>query len=112
MTSVGKCLPARTRSIETALVIDGLLKVKCGPAVARLPGPATSFCRGTDVEMELDEEKFSGSGAYLFASVLERFLAQYVTLNSFTRLKVVTRSQHQSKEEWSWPARSGHRALL
>lgn len=99
-------------SIETALVMDGILNVKCGPAVARLPGPATSFVRGTDVRIELDEERFSGSGAYLFATVLDRFLAQYVTLNSFTRLNVVTRAQHQTREEWSWPARSGHRALL
>ena len=34
-----------------------------------------SFARGTRVKMELDEEQFVGGGVYLFASVIERFLA-------------------------------------
>ena len=32
-----------------------------------------SFARGTQVEMEFDEEQFVGSGVYLFAAVLESF---------------------------------------
>ena len=45
-----------------------------------------TFARGTRVEMELDEEQFVGGGVYLFASVIERFLGLYVSLNSFSQL--------------------------
>ena len=41
---------------------------------------------GTRVEMELDEEQFVGVGIYLFASIIERFLGLYVSLNSFSQL--------------------------
>ena len=36
------------------------------------------FARGTQVEMEFDEEQFVGGGVYLFATVLEYFLGLYV----------------------------------
>ncbi len=32
-----------------------------------------SFARGLRIEMELDEDQFTGGGAFLFANVLERF---------------------------------------
>ena len=38
----------------------------------------SSYVRGVRVELDLDEEKFVGGGVYLFSSVLEHFLAQYV----------------------------------
>ena len=37
-----------------------------------------TFARGTQVEMEFDEEQFTGAGVYLFASVMEQFLGMYV----------------------------------
>ena len=45
-----------------------------------------AFARGTQVEMEFDEEQFVGGGVYLFAAVLERFLGLYVSMNSFSQL--------------------------
>ncbi len=69
-----------------------------------------SFCRGVEVELVLNENKFVGSSAYLFASVLERFLAQYVSLNSFTRL--VAKSIQRQQVIKSWPPRNGERILL
>jgi len=69
-----------------------------------------TFARGARVEIELDEEQFTGSGVYLFASVLERFLGQYVTLNSFSQLIVKT---HQRKEVLrEWAPRAGQKILL
>ena len=35
---------------------------------------------------QFDEEKYVGSGVFLFASVLEKFLGLYASLNSFTQL--------------------------
>jgi type VI secretion system protein ImpG len=68
-----------------------------------------SFVRGTKVDLELDEEQFAGGGAYLFSKVLEHFLGQYASLNSFTQLAVSTQ---QRKEVLSqWPPRAGQSNL-
>ncbi len=53
------------------------------------------FARGTQVEMEFDEEQFVGGGVYLFASVLEHFLGLYVSMNSFSQLRVRTRQRKE-----------------
>ena len=69
-----------------------------------------TFARGTRVEMELDEEQFVGVGIYLFASIIERFLGLYVSLNSFSQL--VLRSKQRKEVMREWPPRAGHRLLL
>lgn len=68
------------------------------------------FARGTRVEIEFDEEQFSGGGAYLFASVLEKFLGLYVSMNSFTQL--VARSRQRKEPLEQWPARAGQSVLI
>jgi type VI secretion system protein ImpG len=62
------------------------------------------------VRVDLDEEFFVGSGAYLFGAVLDRFLGLYVNLNGFSQLEVWS---NQRKEALGrWPARSGYGILL
>lgn len=69
-----------------------------------------SFCRGVQVSIRFDEEKFVGTGLFLFATVLEHFLGQYVSVNSFSQLVAHT---IQSKERLKkWPPRNGNRILL
>jgi type VI secretion system protein ImpG len=70
---------------------------------------AGGYARGVEVTVELDEEKFLGIGAFLFASVLERFLALYTSVNSFTKLVYRTR---QSGEVKRWPPRAGEQPLV
>ena len=66
--------------------------------------------RGTAVEIELDEQQFTGGSAYLFGAVLERFLAGYCSMNSFAQL---TASTNLRKEPMNtWPPRAGNQALL
>ena len=69
-----------------------------------------SFARGLKIDMELDEEQFVGAGAYLFASVAERFLAHYVTMNSFSQLTV--RTKQRKEVLGAWPPRTGQQILL
>jgi type VI secretion system protein ImpG len=69
-----------------------------------------TFARGTRVEMEFDEEQFSGSGVYLFASVLEKFLALYTSMNSFSQL--VARSRQRKEPLGEWPPRAGQSILM
>ncbi len=91
--------------------IDGILAVSSNRRFARVVGDhGISYVRGVRVEMDLDEEKFVGGGVYLFSSVIERFLAQYVSMNSFSQLAVRTRQRKEQLREW--PPRAGNRILL
>ncbi|WP_439630177.1 type VI secretion system baseplate subunit TssF [Gemmata sp.] len=92
-------------------VIDGVTHVAARPVVRRV-GKLSSggFCRGLAIDLELDEEKFVGAGAYLFASVLERFFALHAALNSFTELTARLRGADGAFAQW--PPRAGEQPLL
>lgn len=91
--------------------IDGLISVRSRRHFAPLPtGAAVSFARGTQVEIEFDEEQFVGGGVYLFAAVIESFLSQYVSMNSFCQLLARTRQRKEALK--LWPARAGRKVLL
>lgn len=73
-------------SPQTRATIQGLAHVSCRDAVARAPAARHgSICRGTEVRLEFDPRAYAGSEMFLFATVLERFLALYTSINSFTR---------------------------
>jgi type VI secretion system protein ImpG len=67
------------------------------------------LARGRWVSVELDEDRFVGGGAYVFASVLERFFALYAGINSFTALEARTRQRPGPMR--AWPPRAGCRVL-
>jgi type VI secretion system protein ImpG len=69
-----------------------------------------SFARGTLVDIEFDEEQFVGGGVYLFAAVLEYFLGLYVSINSFSQLRV--RSRQRKEVLRQWPPRAGRKILM
>ena len=69
-----------------------------------------AFVRGTRVDIQFDEEQFTGGGVYLFASVIERFLGLYASMNSFSQL--VARTQQRKEPVREWPARAGEQILL
>ena len=91
--------------------IDGLVGVKGSPTFARVAlEHGVTFARGRHIDLEFDEEKYPGGGMFLFASVLERFLALYTSMNSFTQVAV--RSRQRRRQVAEWPPRAGWRALL
>ena len=95
----------------TRNLIDGILGVSSKRVVDRTAGGAAGgFARGVEVTIEFDDQKYVGAGVYLFASVLERFLAAYVTINSFTRLIARTRPGERVFNQW--PPRAGDQLLL
>ena len=98
-------------SEQTRTMIEGLVGVDSRRVVGRAGGAAAGgVCRGVEVTLELDEEKFSGSGMYLFASVLDRFLGLYTTVNSFTRTRVTTRQRESPLCQW--PPRAAEQVLV
>jgi type VI secretion system protein ImpG len=91
--------------------IAGITGVSSRQVVGRPASmPWNGFCRGIEVILELDEEKFVGSGVFLFASVIEKFLGLYTSLNSFTQL--IARTQQREQPIKRWPPRAGEQILL
>jgi type VI secretion system protein ImpG len=94
-------------SAVTRQQIGGIASVSSRPVARRI---GESFGRGVDVTIEFDESKYVGTGLFLFASVLERFLAQYVSINSFCQLTAKTNQRKDPLRKW--PPRNGYRVLL
>ena len=69
-----------------------------------------SFVRGIEVTLELDEQQFVGTGAFLFAQVLERFLGLYCSVNSFSQLVLTSRQREGIIRRWS--PRAGEQIVL
>jgi type VI secretion system protein ImpG len=69
----------------------------------------SGFGRGIEATLEFDESKYEGSGMFLFSSVLEKFLALYVSINSFSETIATVKDRGVLKR---WPPRSGLQALL
>jgi len=91
--------------------IQGLVDVTSQPAYSRVSSAhGLSFARGTRVDVTLDEEQFTGGGAFLFATVLERFLGLYASLNSFSIL--AARTTQRKDVMRVWPPRAGWKTLL
>jgi type VI secretion system protein ImpG len=94
-------------SAATRQQISGILSLKSDYITKRI---GQSFCRGLRVTVEFDEDKYVGTGLYLFANVLERFLGQYVSVNSFSQLVAKTTQRREALKKW--PPRNGDRVLL
>ncbi len=72
---------------ENESIIESIQSIRYSRerAITRIRG---GLCRGIDVDVTLDPDKLVGSGAFLFAMVLEHFFGLYATINSFTRTNV------------------------
>jgi type VI secretion system protein ImpG len=91
--------------------ITGIVDVSAARRTARVGvGEESSLCRGTDVTVTFDPRRFGDNSLYLFATVLERFLAMSCAVNSFSRL--TARSVDREEPVATWPPRAGDVALL
>jgi type VI secretion system protein ImpG len=89
--------------------IAGITDVTSRSSVSRvLSETGVTFCRGTDVTLEFDEEQFVGTGVFLLACVLERFLGLYSAVNSFSRVTARTRKGVLKQ----WPPLAGEQFVL
>lgn len=96
---------------ETRSIPEALVDVRSKIVVRRIDvGGQPGFCRGLQVQVKLDEERLRSTGLFLLASVLERFLAGYCTINSFVETAVTT--VNGDGELRRWAPRSGNRILV
>lgn len=96
-----------TDSAVTQSLIEGILSVSGKRVLGRANG---AVCRGVEVGVEFDEDRYTGNGLYLFASVLDRFFTLYASVNTFTRtVATVARREGVYKR---FPARAGDQIVL
>ncbi|MBN2243175.1 MAG: type VI secretion system baseplate subunit TssF [Acidobacteria bacterium] len=89
------------------LHIDGIVDVESSREDLLYKGVPI---RGMTTRLGFKESHFDGDGdMFLFASILNEFLALYVSLNSFSRLMV---TGVEKGETFEWPTRIGHRIIL
>ena len=88
-------------------MLEALVRVTAAPST-RLVGGAP--VRGIAMELEIDEDRFGGEGeTYLFGTIFNEFLSQYVTLNAFSRLTVRALKRGEIHE---WPLHPGVRNTI
>jgi type VI secretion system protein ImpG len=90
--------------------IEGLKAIAFTPIVRRMPVPGPiSHGRGLGITLTLDDDAFEGTGLLPLSAALERFFGRYVSLNSFTQLRVSSATRGEIKQ---WPVRIGRRHIL
>ena len=100
-----------TDAVSSENQIGSLIRMTSSPTFALVDSQYGLIpARGTQVEMDFDEQHFAGSGLYLFAAVIDRFLAGYASMNSFSQL--VARSTLRKEVLGKWPPRAGTQTLL
>lgn len=102
-------------STQSVLVYEtqinrGLQKIETEKIVhpIHIQGKIT-YARGLQITITLEEEAFEGGSSFLFGSVLERFFAQYTSINSFTQTVIKTLERG---EVMRWPIRAGNQKTL
>jgi type VI secretion system protein ImpG len=92
-------------------LIEGIREMSCRKVVRHVGAePWRGFCRGNEVTLLLDEDFYEGSVGFLFGAVLNRFLASYAAVNSFTQL--ILKSKQREGIWKKWEPMAGEAVLL
>ncbi|WP_315759967.1 type VI secretion system baseplate subunit TssF [Sphingomonas sp. Y38-1Y] len=85
--------------------IDGTLSIRSSRVTRRVPGlDRIAMARGHRIRVRLDDGAFDRSHMFLFSAVLERFLAEFATINSFTETSFDSPLEGEFAR---WPPRMG-----
>lgn len=98
-------------SSVTRKQILGITGIESRKIVRRIGGRiGAGFVKGMETTLTFDEEQFVGSGMFLFACVLERFLGLYASVNSFNQMVLKTEQREGIVKRF--PPRAGEQDLL
>jgi len=90
--------------------IDGVQAVSSSKVARRVPGlDRMAIARGHRIRIKLDDAAFDNARMFLFSAVIERFLSEFASINSFTETVF---SSVQEGEFARWPARIGRRPSI
>ena len=99
------------RSASNRDEIEGIVNVRSKPVVRWVHGEfGGGFARGTQTTVELDARRYVGGSPLLLSAVLDRFLALYCQINSFSELSVELVGEEGTYHRWE--PRAGERTLL
>jgi type VI secretion system protein ImpG len=94
---------------EALRQVQALVGSDIKPVTRRLPGSGPLiYGRGVSCKLTVDEDGFSGISPYLFALVLEHWLARHVAINVFTQTEL---HSMQRGKIFQWPVRTGGRGI-
>jgi type VI secretion system protein ImpG len=98
-------LYGRQDDAATRRQIDGVAGIRSRMVSRRVPGmERTAIARGHRITVKLDDGSFDRSRIFLFSAVLEQFLSEFATVNSFTECHFETPEEGVLAR---WPARLG-----
>lgn len=87
--------------------IDGITSIRSKPVVRRVPGlDRMAVARGSRITIKFDDASYDNGRIFLFSAVIERFLAEFATVNSFTECIFETPLEGTLAR---WPARIGRK---
>ena len=90
--------------------IDSLMEIRAESVTRRIgSGRTMAFARGKQVRLKLDDTAFENGQMFLFAAIVDRFLAELVSINSF--VETIFESPEQG-EFVHWPLRTGQRPTI
>lgn len=85
--------------------IDGILSIRSERVTRRVPGlDRMAIATGHRIRVKLDQGAFDRERLFLFSAVLERFLAEFASINSFTETWVESSTEGEIVK---WPPRMG-----
>ena len=103
-------LYAASTDVSARKQIEGIRAVEVERIVRRLHGAGPlAFGRGLEIAVQIDELAFEGGSAYLFGSVLDRYFARHVSINSFTETVLRTEGRREINR---WGQEQGARPTL
>lgn len=89
--------------------IQGITGLTAETVTRRAGGQARlAFQRGQRLVLSLAAGSYDAGSAYLFTSVVARFLSEFATVNSFVECAVQT----DEGSEWGWAPCAGHRPTI
>ncbi len=91
--------------------LDGLTQMKSSAVVRRIGSDMwRGHCRGTKVELHINEDYFDGANPLLLGGVLSYFFGLYTTINHFVQLQLVS---DKREGVWKrWLPRIGEQVIL
>ena len=90
--------------------VDGVLAIRSSKVSRRVPGlDRMAIARGHRIRIRLDDAAFDRSRMFLFSAVLERFLAEFASINSFTETHFESANEGVFAQ---WPPRIGRQHTI
>lgn len=103
-------LYGRTDDPSIRRQVDGVLEVQSERVTRRIPGARRlAFGRGRRIRIRLDDSAFENARIFLFSAVIERFVAEFASINSFTECVFETKDMGVFVQ---WPTRVGERPTI